>query len=124
MSENAQVPALPPDSLYCLGSYPGRDVAAASRRDHSMPQTPNSLERVKLLLDALSCGAALVDRGGVLVHLNDRLCQMMRRPCNELVGQSLLDLYPSEEDRAVLRDSLNHFDEAREAEFFLPLPDD
>jgi len=75
------------------------------------------------LLDALNCGAALIDRAGTLVHVNARLCAMMRRNCRELVGANVVNLYADQADRALVRQSLDRFDEGTETEFFLPLPD-
>ncbi len=75
------------------------------------------------LLDALHGGALLVDRAGRIVHVNGRLCQMMLRRREELVGRSLFDLYPTGHGRSVIQDVLAHFDESREQEFYLPRPD-
>src|SRR5690349_14218504 len=81
------------------------------------------LESVKQLLSTLNCGAFLIDRGGRVVHVNSRLCALMQRTCDQLVGASVIDLYSDEKDRAVIRQSLEKFGEKAEEEFFLPLPD-
>jgi putative nucleotidyltransferase with HDIG domain/PAS domain S-box-containing protein len=83
----------------------------------------NALEAIRRLLDALNCGAALIDRAGTLVHVNARLCAMMRVPCEKLIGANIIDLYNTEADRAVVRESIDRFEESTETEFFLPLPD-
>jgi putative nucleotidyltransferase with HDIG domain len=75
------------------------------------------------MMDALNCGAALLDRAGTFVHVNARLCSMMRVPCERLIGANVVDLYQDEADRAVIRGSLERFEEQNEMEFFLPLPD-
>jgi putative nucleotidyltransferase with HDIG domain/PAS domain S-box-containing protein len=77
------------------------------------------------LLDALNCGAVLINRAGRVVHANDRLCRMMGRGRDQLVGADLRRLYAGsgEEGREQLRQILEHFDEPREGEFFLPLAD-
>ena len=75
------------------------------------------------LLDALPCGAALVSRGGRIVHANERLCAMMRRPRCDVTGAALESLYAGDADGArEVRETLAAFDEPREAEFYLPLP--
>ncbi|HWB20780.1 MAG TPA: PAS domain-containing protein, partial [Phycisphaerales bacterium] len=49
---------------------------------------------IAILLDAIYCGALLIDRTGRLMHVNRRLCDMMQRSPSELIGRTLLDLYP------------------------------
>ena len=80
------------------------------------------LERIAGLLDALNCGAAMIDRAGRLVHLNRRLCKMMQRGCEELRGRSIVDFYDDPADRAKLLELLEQFDVSNEYEFYLPLP--
>jgi PAS domain S-box-containing protein len=87
-------------------------------RDSAAP-----LIRIAALLDALHCGAFLVDRGGRIAHVNRRLCAMMQRGCDELVGRTLFELYPDGPGRAAVQHALDHFDESREQEFYLPLAD-
>ena len=82
-----------------------------------------SIERISGLLDALQCGAMLMDRGGRILHANKRLCELAGRSCAQLRGLSLCDLYTSEDGRAVIGDVLSHFDEPIEREFFIPRPD-
>ncbi len=81
------------------------------------------LTHIALSLDALNCGAMLVGRTGVIAHVNPRLCELIRRPREALVGSNLLDIYPHGESRQLVQDMLGDFDRAREGEFFLPLPD-
>ena len=75
------------------------------------------------MLDALSCGAALIDRSGNIQFANARLCRMMRRSRFDLNGANLLLLCQTDELRGGIRESLSHFDDVRDEEFFLPLPD-
>lgn len=82
-----------------------------------------SIESVPRLLSALNCGAMLIDRAGSIVHVNARLCAMMQQTCAKLVGASILGLYTDAADRAAVQQSLDHFDEHAEEEFYLPLPD-
>jgi len=93
-----------------------RNPAATQRADVEVRQ-------IGALLDALPCGAALIDRSGCIVRLNARLCEMMQRSADRLVGRTLLELYADEAERKVIRQVLAHFDEPREHEFRLPLPD-
>jgi putative nucleotidyltransferase with HDIG domain len=80
------------------------------------------LARVSGLLDALNCGAALVDRTGKLVHINGRLSSMMQRDCADIRGHNLLEFYSDPDDRAKLEARLIRFEPTTEAEFYLPLP--
>lgn len=81
------------------------------------------LRRIAPFLDALNCGAALVTRGGRIAYANPRLCEMMHRPQGELVGIHVHELYPAGQGREFVDSVLQHFDEPREAEFYLPRPD-
>src|SRR2546426_3454229 len=89
----------------------------------STQEQGSALCRIATLLDALQCGALLVDRGGRIAHVNCRLCQMMQRGFEDLAGRTLFELYPTGHGRAVVQDALDHFDESREQEFYLPRPD-
>lgn len=82
-----------------------------------------ALCRIAALLDALHCGAMLMDRDGRVTYANCRLCELMQRECREMVGQSVLDLYPAGPARDLIQDALAHFDQAREHEFTLPRAD-
>ena len=76
------------------------------------------------LLDALPCGAALVARDGRIAYANERLCAMMGRPRGEVVGAAIGSLYAGDPEALErVRDVLEHFDESREAESYLPLRD-
>ncbi|MBM3739197.1 MAG: HD domain-containing protein [Acidobacteria bacterium] len=75
------------------------------------------------LMDALHCGAALVDRAGRIRHANPRLCTMIGLPLGDLAGKDFYDLYPSPQDRAYIDQRLQHFDETYEGEFYLPRTD-
>lgn len=88
-----------------------------------MIATPTTAEFV-LLLDALNCGAALVDRSGRVVHANQRLAEMFGRSMPALIGADLAALYGRDADAvASLRNMLEHFDAPLEEETYLPLPD-
>ena len=82
-----------------------------------------SLKPLAKMLDALNCGAAIIDRAGTLVHLNTRLCTMMQRRCDELKGSNIIDFYDDADDRARLVSRLENSEPTAEAEFYLPLPD-
>jgi putative nucleotidyltransferase with HDIG domain/PAS domain S-box-containing protein len=89
------------------------------------PESPfTELMHIALSLDALNCGALLVSRNGTVAHVNPALCRAMRRRREELIGVDLLRMYLPGEGREVVRSMLDQFDQSRELEFFLPLPDD
>src|SRR5205085_6791815 len=71
------------------------------------------------LLDALACGAALVERSGRIVHVNPRAAAMMGRDADHLVGRAMQSLYP-EEAQAFIAAALADLDAPREGEFYLP----
>lgn len=81
------------------------------------------LTHIAMSLDALNCGAMLVSRQGVIAHVNPRLCQWLQRSRESLTGLDLIGLYPPGAACEVVRAMLGRFDESREAEFFVPLPD-
>jgi HD-GYP domain-containing protein (c-di-GMP phosphodiesterase class II) len=74
------------------------------------------------LLEALNCGALVIDRAGNVTRANTRLFDMMRRSAAEVLGRSLLELYDNEESRAFVMERRATFDEPWEGEFHLPLP--
>jgi PAS domain S-box-containing protein len=75
------------------------------------------------VLDALHCGAALLNRSGWVVHANPRLCEMMGRPRQEIVGREVASFYSDEADIAKVRESYVDFDRPAETEFHLTRPD-
>jgi HD-GYP domain-containing protein (c-di-GMP phosphodiesterase class II) len=74
-------------------------------------------------LEALNCGALVLDRQGHITRANTRIGQMMRRPVAELLGRTLLDFYDDPASRAFILERRARFDEPWEGEFVLPLPD-
>jgi putative nucleotidyltransferase with HDIG domain len=46
---------------------------------------------VKTVLDALSCAAALIDPAGTVLHANSRLCGLVDRSIEHLIGRNLRD---------------------------------
>jgi PAS domain S-box-containing protein len=72
------------------------------------------------LLDALACGAALIERGGRIVHVNPRAAAMLGRAARELVGQRVQDLYPDADAQALIGAALADMDAPREGEFYVP----
>jgi PAS domain S-box-containing protein len=74
-------------------------------------------------LEALNCGAVVIDRAGQMTRVNTRICQMMRRTPAELAGQSLMDLYHDDASRTFIAERRANFEQPWEGEFFLPLPD-
>jgi PAS domain S-box-containing protein len=85
-----------------------------------MDQALNTTVR---LLDALNCGALLIDRSGRIDHANTRLCEMMGVPAEKIIGREVISFYPTGEGKAFITQRLAAFDQAHEGEFFLPMPD-
>lgn len=75
------------------------------------------------LLDALACGAALIERSGRIVHVNPRAAAMLGRDARCLLGQPIQSLYPDAEARDFIAAALADMDAPREGEFYLPTPD-
>jgi PAS domain S-box-containing protein len=82
--------------------------------------TAGRLETLSGVLDALQCGAALIDADARLLHVNERLAAMAGRSAAALRGRSLLELYRDEAARSRLREALLSGEEGREREFYLP----
>jgi PAS domain S-box-containing protein len=74
------------------------------------------------LLDALACGAALLDRSGRIAHVNPRAAALAGRAPHELVGFSVLALYADSDARTFIAAALEDIDTPREGEFFVPTP--
>lgn len=87
------------------------------------PEIDASLAPFAALLDALNCGALILDRAGTIIYLNARMAQMMRSSRAEVIGTNVIQRYADEAGQKFIRESLTHFDERREEEFYIPLPD-
>jgi PAS domain S-box-containing protein len=76
------------------------------------------------VLDALQCGAAIVDRAGTFVHVNPRLGEMFGLPREQIIGRSVKTFYGGKsEGWRRIRETLSHFDEPSEDESYIPRPD-
>jgi PAS domain S-box-containing protein len=75
------------------------------------------------LLDALACGAALIEPAGRIVHVNPRALAMMNLPRNQVVGQNVLDLYPQGDAADFVKTALADLSHPREGEFYVPRAD-
>jgi PAS domain S-box-containing protein len=87
-----------------------------------MPSVPESLASFFELIDALNCGAVVLERSGRVLHVNARLAAMMDRPAEELLGTGFASLYPAAERERMSR-ALHEAHEGRENEFYLPRHD-
>jgi PAS domain S-box-containing protein/putative nucleotidyltransferase with HDIG domain len=74
------------------------------------------------LLDALACGAAMLERSGRIVHVNPRAAALLGRDARALLGQPVQSLYPDAEAQAFIAAALADMDAPREGEFYLPTP--
>ncbi|MEO1235614.1 MAG: HD domain-containing phosphohydrolase [Planctomycetota bacterium] len=83
--------------------------------------TAPTLNTLCQLLDALHCGAALVDREGRYAHVNPRLAVMHGRPAGELVSRPVRSTYSDDASRARLAELID-FDRPIEGEFHLERP--
>src|SRR5688500_634751 len=81
------------------------------------------LRRSGRFLEALNCGALVVDRDGCITRLNNRASEMIRRPRGDIRGRNLLDFYDSPDGRAFILERRQNFKQPWEGEFYLPLPD-
>ena len=78
--------------------------------------------QVTHLLDALACGAALIDRAGRIAHVNPRAAALVGRGPGELVGRTLESLYPDDDARAFIAEALADIGSPREREFYVVTP--
>ena len=85
--------------------------------------TAEPINGLGTMLDALHCGAAVIDRAGRLVYVNDRLCEMMSRPRETLIDRPAESFYEDETAKNFLRERMAAFGEAHEGEFHLPRAD-
>lgn len=78
------------------------------------------LRRISVVLDTLQCGAVLVERGGRLVHVNPRFCEMLGRRREELLdGREAAELCADGACRTKLAAALREFDSPAQAELSL-----
>src|SRR5690606_20999229 len=75
------------------------------------------------LLGAIPSGAAILDRAGTIVHVNDRMAGMFGRDATALVGMRVVDLYDDAYYRERIAIELSNFDAPSDVEFILPQPD-
>ncbi len=108
--------AVPPHAATLAKATPDFSAAASPA-----PSPLTELTQIASSLDALYCGAMLVSRRGIIAHVNPRLCDMIRRRREQLVGSDLISLYPPDESRDAVRFMLEDFDRSRDAEFFVPV---
>lgn len=78
------------------------------------------LRQTIAVLDALHCGAVLVDRAGKIVHANARLCLMMQREAGELLHRRFWDFYAAGEARRLQARFEHGPDVEVEEEAYLP----
>jgi putative nucleotidyltransferase with HDIG domain/PAS domain S-box-containing protein len=87
-----------------------------------VPPDPNS-QYAFALLSALTCGAAMIDPSGKFVYANHRLCTMLQRNCEAVVGQTIFNLLKPPPPVQLLEDIASEVNEPRDHEAALLLPD-
>lgn len=75
-----------------------------------------------VFLESLHCGAATIDRRGVLVHCNQRLLAMLGRDRTQMIRRPLVSLYADPFSRRRIEQLHQRFEEPDEGEFYLPTP--
>lgn len=83
----------------------------------------SALSQFVRFLEALNCAAAVIDRAGRFVAVNDRCCQMMGRPREQIEGRAVEDFYDDPAAREAIRQRVGSFGGSAGREFYLPLPD-
>jgi len=83
----------------------------------------DTLDGLASLLDAINCGALLVDRAGRIAYANHRLCNMIGLDPPAVVGRTVDSFYDDPEAKSFLAARLADFDVAYEGEFYLPRAD-
>ncbi|HWB53575.1 MAG TPA: HD domain-containing phosphohydrolase, partial [Tepidisphaeraceae bacterium] len=71
----------------------------------------------------LCVAASLIDRQGRIIGVNGRLCSMMGRTREQIVGHLVEEFYDDQAARAQVREGIAHFTSSRETEFYLQQPD-
>ncbi|HEY1685833.1 MAG TPA: HD domain-containing phosphohydrolase [Tepidisphaeraceae bacterium] len=70
-------------------------------------------------IEKLCCAASIIDRHGRIIGVNNRLCSMMARPREQIVGQLVEDFYDDPLARASVHEGIRNFSSSRETEFYL-----
>lgn len=81
-----------------------------------------STDSLHELLNALQCGAGLVDLNGVITHANGVLCCMFGRPAKEIIQHNFREFYQDANDAKSISDILDS-SLPSEREFHIPRPD-
>jgi PAS domain S-box-containing protein/putative nucleotidyltransferase with HDIG domain len=84
---------------------------------------PPELIPVLDFVEKLCCAASIIDRQGRIVGINERLCAMMGRPRETIVGELVEDFYNDPAARASVHEGIRNFSSSRETEFYLQQPD-
>ena len=84
---------------------------------------PGHLANIVEALDALQCGAVLLDRNAILIHVNRRMGEMLRVDPKDLIGRDARAVWPKHRIARTINEGLQRFEEDYEGEATLPLPD-
>ena len=88
-----------------------------------MMRMPEGLESYGRFIEALNCGAVIVDRSGTIRRVNRRACEMTGFTHAELLDRDVRTLHGTDHCRECVRKMVEHFDEPYESEFGLPRRD-
>lgn len=88
-----------------------------------MKQSSRPPAAVTELIDALQCGAVVIDRSGRMVCVNQRASEMFGLPRKRLEGSYLREHFSDTDGQALVAQVLTNFDEPSEMESYVPRPD-
>jgi len=80
-------PILYPDGTPCKLQFM-RDVSDRKKIEKALRQ---SEKRYRMLVDTMSEGLGVQDENGVWIYVNDRFCEMLGYPRDEMIGRRLTD---------------------------------
>ena len=83
----------------------------------------DGIGQIACALDALQCGAAVIDRTGEIVHANPRLAAMFGRDRSDMIGSPITDYYTEPDARERIARVLADFEAPAEFEFYVPRAD-
>src|SRR4051794_15514014 len=96
---------------------------SATGNTASTAMSAEQVRNVLSVLDALNCGAGLLNRSGIMLHANPRLCRMMGRNIDQTAGKNIREFYRGAGGVEIVNGEWAPADEPRDPEFVVPRPD-